>query len=44
MREKEDGDVQERREAEETPEGMLNSNEWAVFDDADQVSPFFFPS
>lgn len=36
-RETEDGDLQERREAEETPEGMLKTHEWAVFDDADQA-------
>ncbi|KZW00685.1 hypothetical protein EXIGLDRAFT_639080 [Exidia glandulosa HHB12029] len=41
VRENEDGDVQERREAEETPEAMLKSNEWAVYDDADQLEEFF---
>lgn len=40
VREKEDKDVIERRELEETPDGMLKSNEWAMFDDADQLEEF----
>ena len=40
-REVEDGDVMKRRSEEESPEGMLDTGEWAVYSDPEQVEELF---
>ena len=40
-REKEEHDVVKRREEEETKEFMLKSDEWGIYDDAEQLDAFF---